>query len=238
LNQIAEKGDIIFITTPDDQIEAIAQKLLSSRAIKKDTLLVHTSGYHVADILRGGENDHYVLSAHPLLSVANWELARKNLEKAFFFLEGDEKGLEWGSQLLETIGVQWQEISAEDKANYHAAAVVFSNFLVTLINAGISLQEMAGIPRETGLKAAIPLLESTLRNVENLGAKKALTGPVARGDVGTVSGHLKALAENENLQEFYRNMSEFTLEIARERGLDSKKYENLKALLKEVTHNE
>lgn len=233
LAQLAQNADIIFITTPDDQIASIAEKLKKEKALKPDTIMVHTSGHHPASIL----GDKNVLAMHPLLSMARWDLARKNIKSAWFFLDGDQQGLEKGKELAKILGLNWTVIESDKKAFYHAAAVLFSNYLVAMVNAGLELQEKAGISKETGLKAALPLIESTLNNLQELGPVEALTGPVARGDKGTVAGHLKAMKGDKRLCKLYRELGLFTLEIAKEKGLPAEAYRQmLKTLEEEITH--
>jgi len=232
--ELAKKADIIFITTPDDKIASVAEELRKGGGVGEETVLAHTSGHHPATIL--GEKN--VFAMHPLLAMARWDIARKKLETAWFFLDGDEKGLETGKVLGKKLGLNWEIIDGTKKAFYHASAVVFSNYLVALVNAGLELQKKAGISEEAGLKAVFPLIESTLLNLKELGPIEALTGPVARGDIGTVAGHLKALNGEENLQRLYRELGLFTLEIAREKGLKGSAYIGMKKMLEEVVAND
>ncbi len=226
---LARRADIIFITTPDDRIAEIAEDLRKKENAGSKKLLVHTSGHHSASIL--GEKN--VLAMHPLLSIARWDLARESLKKAWFFLDGDQFGLEKGRELAQILELNWEVIDGSNKASYHAAAVTFSNYLVALVNAGLELQKKAGIEKEEGLEAAFPLIESTLKNLRDLGPTEALTGPVARGDRGTVEGHLKVMAGEERLERLYREMGLFTLEIARRKGLEAEAYREMKKILEE-----
>jgi len=227
--RLAQNADIIFITTPDDRIASIAEKLKKEKALKPEAILVHTSGHHPASIL----GDKNVLAMHPLLSMARWDLARENIKSAWFFLDGDQAGLEKGKDLAEVLGLNWTIIESGKKAFYHAAAVLFSNYLVALVNAGLELQQKAGISKSTGLKAALPLIESTLNNLHELGPVEALTGPVARGDKGTVEGHLKAMKEEKGLCSLYCELGLYTLEIARKKGLSPEAYRQMLKTLEE-----
>ena len=91
---------------------------------------------------------------------------------------------------------RWIKLGAGDKAAYHTAAVMSSNYLVTLVKLAADLWDSFGIPREQAIQALLPLLKGTINNIENLGVPNALTGPIARGDIGTVQIHLNTLKES------------------------------------------
>ncbi len=232
-SSLLPEARLIFITTPDDQIAPIARDLRQKELIDQDTVLVHTSGHHPASIM--GERN--VLAMHPLLSMARWDLARDNLGKAWFFLDGDKRGLAWGEKICRALELNWEIIPGEKKGAYHAGAVIFSNYLVALVNAGLELHKKAGIGEEAALSAALPLVESTLTNLRELGPTEALTGPVARGDLGTVQGHLQILDGEEQLDNLYRALAGYTLEIARKKGLSEGTYWQMKKYLEEGTDN-
>jgi hypothetical protein len=81
-------------------------------------------------------------------------------------------------------------IEAAQKPRYHAAAVMVSNYTVTLAAIGARLARDAGIPAEAASRIFLPLLEGTVKNLEALGPASALTGPIRRGDVGNGGGPL------------------------------------------------
>src|SRR5579859_6560612 len=85
-------------------------------------------------------------------------------------------------------------IDGADRVPYHLAAVLASNYIVALMGAAVEVWEGFGVAPETALAALLPLLRATVESLERLGPVRALTGPVARGDLGTVSAHLAWLA--------------------------------------------
>jgi predicted short-subunit dehydrogenase-like oxidoreductase (DUF2520 family) len=93
--------------------------------------------------------------------------------------------------LANTLGMEAFEVADRDRVLYHAAASVASNFLVTLEAAAERLAEVAGVQR----RALVPLVRATVENWATLGPQHALTGPVARGDEGTVSEQRRAIAQ-------------------------------------------
>ncbi len=78
---------------------------------------------------------------------------------------------------------------------YHAGAAVASNYLVAVLDFAVMIYEALGMRRDEAVKAIIPLVRGTVNNVERVGVPDALTGPIARGDVETVEGHMEALEE-------------------------------------------
>ena len=91
------------------------------------------------------------------------------------------------------MGAEPFTLADEHRVLYHAAAVVASNYLVTLASVAEDLFERAGLPAGGALPAFLPLMRGALDNLQAQGTVAALTGPLSRGDVGTVAAHLDAL---------------------------------------------
>lgn len=104
------------------------------------------------------------------------------------------------------------EIRGSQRAAYHAAAVLSSNAIVTLLDAGERILKNAGFERALAGKMLLPLTRGSLENVTLLGSEQALTGPVVRGDAETVKSHLIALTRQD--RELYRTMMQAALELA------------------------
>jgi len=203
---------VFLITVKDDAIEGVAEEL---RRLYPASLLVHTSGLHSSLILGDGPR----LSLHPLQSFASLEEAMTNLPGSYFSLEGNRVGLEWGKKVVEALGGVAMEIRAAQKPLYHLAACIASNYLITLLYEALKAMEVAGIPWEEGLSGLGALMEGTLRNAKSCGVPQALTGPLVRGDSGTIEHHLKSLQPYGELKEFYCLMALRTLQMIREGGL-------------------
>ena len=101
------------------------------------------------------------------------------------------RALAFARRLANVLGMEPIEVRDHDRVAYHAAACIASNFLVTLEAAAERLAGTAGVDR----RALVPLVRATVENWSALGAARALTGPVARGDHGTVAAHREAVAE-------------------------------------------
>jgi predicted short-subunit dehydrogenase-like oxidoreductase (DUF2520 family) len=135
----------------------------------------------------------HVGSFHPLQTFASIQKAIENIPGSTFALEGEGNLLDILKKMAEDLEGHWIKLNSGDKAAYHAAAVMTCNYMVTLVKMSTDLWQGFGISKEQALQALLPLLKGTVNNLENLGIPAALTGPIARGDMGTVQIHLNAL---------------------------------------------
>lgn len=234
-------ADLIFITTPDDAVGGIAQKIAAGDQLSEGAVLLHTSGALKSDVLRWPSDvQYFCASMHPLQSFANWKAACKLLPESLIVVEGDEVGISTAASAAEALGVECQVINPDGKSLYHAAACVASNYLVVLLELALSLEESAGLSRQKALLALEPLVKGTLQNIKEQGTVEALTGPVARGDLDTIKMHLSEMSDKPQQQRLYRVLGQSALEIACAKGtVDDRTAEKLNSLLKEeVTQNE
>ncbi len=189
---VADNADFIFITTPDDAIPVIVNQV----RWHPGCYVVHCSGADSLDVLEQARIvGARVGSFHPLQTFASIQKAIDNLPGSTFALEAEDGLLEILKEMAEALEGRWIKLGAGDKAAYHTAAVMTSNYLVTLVKLASDLWESFGISRDQAIQALLPLLKGTINNIENLSVPNALTGPVARGDVGTVQIHLNTLKE-------------------------------------------
>jgi predicted short-subunit dehydrogenase-like oxidoreductase (DUF2520 family) len=137
--------------------------------------------------------------------------------------------------MANALGGRWVEIRAGDKVAYHAAAVFACNYMVTLIKLATDLWQTFGIPGERATQALIPLLRGTINNIESIGIPRCLTGPIARGDTGTIEKHLTALEKvAPGMVTAYRELGLKTIPIAREKGsISLEQAFKLEAILKQ-----
>jgi predicted short-subunit dehydrogenase-like oxidoreductase (DUF2520 family) len=114
--------------------------------------------------------------------------------------------------------------------------VMSCNYLVTLVKLAADLWDSFGIPREDAIRALLPLLKGTINNIENMGIPNALTGPIARGDVGTIRIHLNTLQQNTPaLIPAYCELGLQTIPVALAKGrLNERQAQELEVILKET----
>ncbi|MDF2545279.1 MAG: hypothetical protein K0R93_177 [Anaerosolibacter sp.] len=235
--QLLREIDFLWITTPDDEIKEVCNSLAKRKLFRKGQIVAHMSGAAPSTHLEEAHKEGcYIYSIHPLQSFAEIEKAVKDLENTYFGLEGDIEKISIIEDLFEKLGNPIFKLSTEHKGLYHAAACVFSNYLVSLIDEGLTYLDAIGINREEGFKAVLPLMLGTLHNIDAMGTTKALTGPIVRGDQLTVEKHIEILEKElpESVM-FYKRMGQMTLDIASgEKLKDIKKISALENILKEV----
>jgi predicted short-subunit dehydrogenase-like oxidoreductase (DUF2520 family) len=207
---------IVLVTTPDDAISSVARALAETPVSWSSRLVLHCSGFLTAEVLQPlALQGAAVATAHPLQTIASPREAVKAVRQGFFCIEGDEEALPQVEALVEQIGSRCLRINPQNKVLYHAAAVMASNYLVSLIGLCVDLLARAGVAPDQGLEALIPLIQGALDNVKQLGHSRALTGPISRGDVATVRGHLEGLARvGPPTDAVYRSLGLATLELA------------------------
>ena len=189
---VANAADLVFITTRDDAIAEVAR---SVRWVSGQ-MVVHTSGATTISALASAkEAGALVGSFHPLQTFADADQALASLPGTTFVLEGEGQALECLKKIAEDLGGRYLTIRSEDKTLYHAAAVMASNYTVTLMHMAVDMWRAFGVEPSVALQALLPLLRGTVRNLEVVGLPRCLTGPVARGDVTTVQAHLETLAK-------------------------------------------
>jgi predicted short-subunit dehydrogenase-like oxidoreductase (DUF2520 family) len=225
LIDLVNNCEYIFITTPDDIISEVWNKLKSFNL--QDKKIFHMSGYQSSAIFDGIEDCGALgYSLHPFFSFTNRNLY-KNLENAIFTIQG--KKIAQIEGFLSISKIKYFEIKEECKTTYHAAAVFASNYLVCLSKISKELLLECGIPEEEATQALYPLMSSAVDNIKDKGVEGALTGPIIRGDTKTVIGHRKAL---NNYREIYDELGKVALKIAAENGnLSISKIDALKEIL-------
>jgi predicted short-subunit dehydrogenase-like oxidoreductase (DUF2520 family) len=215
--EAADGSDILLITTRDDQIAGVCQSLCRGQHIGSQHLMGHMSGVHTSLILSAAARQGAaIFSLHPLQAFADEEKALADLPHTYFSLEGRDERLSAIETLLKRSGNRYFCIDPMHKPLYHLAACILSNYLVTLMADGMTALEQSGINPQEGFQAMRPLIEGTLANIAQTGPARALTGPIARGDAGTIAAHLTALDHHglNELKENYIFMGLKTLELA------------------------
>jgi len=172
---------IALLCVPDAEIAAAAAAI----APREGLIVGHCSGATGLDALA----PHEALGLHPLMTVTP---AGAVFAGAGCAVAGSTpRALAAARTLARSLGMRAFEVADADRAAYHAAAAIASNFLTTLEAAAERLAATAGVPRE----ALVPLVRASVDNWAALGGAAALTGPIARGDEATVERHRAAIAQ-------------------------------------------
>jgi len=229
--EVAEAAELVFITTPDDVIARVCGEV----QWREGQSVVHCSGAHSVDILESARKlGAAVGSFHPLQTFADVAQAVENLPGSTFALEAEEPLLSTLKELTLLLNGNWVELKPGDKVLYHAAAVFACNYLVTLVKLALDLWLDFGVSAKEATRALLPLLRGTINNIDSIGLPDCLTGPVARGDSGTIERHLSALeTRSPSLLTTYKELGLQTIPIALAKGkVSEQKAEEMKALLR------
>ncbi|MEA3362050.1 MAG: DUF2520 domain-containing protein [Thermodesulfobacteriota bacterium] len=219
-------AQILLLAVPDDQIQNLALQIQATTEFANPITMIHFSGLHPAEIMRHDSSSTSLLSLHPLLPFASRQRAFLDLRQCPCALESDTpQTLALGQELVNAIGGHSFTLESEKKPLYHTAACVASNYLVTLLASARDLLVNCGIEPGQAIPLLMPLVQASLDNVKNLNPEQGLTGPIVRGDIGTVTEHIQAL-ENAapELLQLYLQMGKLTVLISNKSGrLDAEK---------------
>ncbi|NJD02215.1 MAG: DUF2520 domain-containing protein, partial [Ruminiclostridium sp.] len=204
INDIARtinNADIVLLAVPDSVIAGVAVKIheYSASAVSRKTFL-HCSGALTSSELEILARDGGCTgSLHPIQTFASKEEGWKGMYGIFFGYEGSAEAREKALRLVGILKGTLLDLKPEAKPLYHAAACILSNYTVALTHISGMLLDEAGIDKNMGIKAFMPLLRNTVENIAAKGSLNALTGPIARGDSVTVAAHLSALDGREDI---------------------------------------
>jgi predicted short-subunit dehydrogenase-like oxidoreductase (DUF2520 family) len=233
--EAASLATCIFITTPDDAIASVCCQIVKKGGVNRGDKVIHMSGACGLDLLEPARQaGALVASIHPLQSFANIEGAIQNIPSSTFGITANEDIREWSERLVRELGGIPVEVTEAIKPLYHAAACMASNYLTTLIHAVEDICLSMGMGRDDAVRAFWPLITGTLKNIENKGSVQALTGPISRGDAGTIEQHIRVF--RETLPDYlpaYCAMGLLTVELARKRNsLSPERADIIKNILK------
>ena len=210
---------VVVLAVPDDAIPPLAAALAAHQAVQTDHVVLHVSGSLSHDVLHILAPSGAALgSLHPLQTLVEPERAPEHLRGAWAAVEGMPRAVEIAERLARDVGLRPFRLRPGAKPLYHSGAVFASNYFVVVEAVAERLLREAGLAEGEAWEALAPLVAGTLDNLRRQGPLTALTGPVARGDVDTLTSHLAALSGSE--AELYRRLGEAALELARRRGMD------------------
>ncbi len=213
---LIEEVELIILAVPDDAIESLARsvRMYSGQA------MIHTSGALGAEVLEPAMAAGTQIGAfHPLVAFADTERAIAALRGATVAIEGDDQLAALLADMADRLGATAVRLAPGSKAAYHAAAVLAAGGFIALLDAIAELGAVAGLDEAGSLAIYGPLIEGTLGNARALGIAQALTGPMTRGDLGTLRAHLAALTQHApKALELYRAAAHREIALATARG--------------------
>ncbi len=220
IENVAQNCDILFIATPDDTIEDVCSYIALKNGFKKNLSVFHLSGALSSKILASAKKSEADIgSIHPLQSFTPYEKGQSSPFTGInISVEGTVKAVKAGEKIITALSANYFTIPTDAKMLYHAAAVVASNYLVTLEDFALNLLKKADLSEKKAYEILEPLIMGTLNNIKNKGSVKALTGPVARGDSAIVASHIDAIEKDmPAFSLLYKEMGKYTLDITKKR---------------------
>jgi predicted short-subunit dehydrogenase-like oxidoreductase (DUF2520 family) len=232
--EAASLATCIFITTPDDNIAPVCSMIARRGGFKPGDKVIHMSGSGGLDLLNPArEAGALTASIHPIQSFADVEGAIRNIPMSTFGITADEDLRAWSAGLVRELGGIPFDVPGDMKPLYHAAACMASNYLTTLIHMAEEAYISIGLSRDEASRAFWPLVLGTLKNIERKGTVQALTGPISRGDAGTMERHLVVLRSKlPGYLPAYCTMGLQTVELAlKSKNLSPEKAGEIKKIL-------
>ena len=212
LHQVAPAA-LTLLAVPDGDIASVATALAKVGRLQPGQVVFHASGAGEAALLAPlAAQGLYCASLHPAFSFAEPARAVQGFAGTRCALEGDTRAFAPLQALAHAIGGQPFLLAPGGKAAYHAALAVASNYLVTVHELALQLSATAGMAPAQAQAVIGDLMQKTLANSLALGPAAALTGPIVRGDAGTVARHRAVLTPTQDA--LYCALGEATLALA------------------------
>jgi len=204
----------IFVCVSDDALAEVAAKLAESPIDWRGCVVAHTSGRFSVNLLDGlAAGGGTICALHPAVALTGTATDWQKIGSAVFGVEGSDAALLEAKGLLDELGAGMVRVPAEGKVAYHLACVMVSNYLVTLHHLA---RVIAGSAEPAMQKLLMHLSRDTLSNLVDHSPAEALTGPMRRGDVGTIAAHLDLLRmKYPELSPLYKELGRHTLELAK-----------------------
>ncbi|MGI8816836.1 MAG: Rossmann-like and DUF2520 domain-containing protein [Pseudonocardia sp.] len=223
-DEVVQRADLVLLAVPDDVLPGLVRGLAGAGCFRAGQIVVHTSGAHgVAVLAPAAEHGVLPLALHPVMTFTGRPEDVQRLTACPVGVtapdHGDDDDVAWsvGEALVVEVGAEPVRVPEAVRPLYHAALAHGANHLITLVRDCAELLDSAGIRPAERLVA--PLLSAALDNALRHG-DRALTGPVARGDAGTLRTHLHVLAEvAPDTAPAYRALAERTAARASAAGL-------------------
>ncbi|GAA2310678.1 Rossmann-like and DUF2520 domain-containing protein [Streptomyces violaceusniger] len=190
-SEVLARAELVLLTVPDDALPELVAGLAETGAVRPGQLLVHTSGRYGVSVLEPALRAGALpLALHPVMTFTGTSVDVQRLAGCSFGVTAPEELRLAAEALVIEMGGEPEWIAEESRPLYHAALAIGANHLTTLVAQSLELLRASGV--EAPDRMLGPLLGAALDNALRSG-DAALTGPVARGDAGTVAAHVAEL---------------------------------------------
>jgi len=209
----------VFLAVPDDIVPEIARALAAQGEAPESCAAFHMSGALSTDALSPLHAVGYkVGSFYPLQTVAHPVTGADRLAGSSVAIAGESLALQVAQRLLGALRCRALSVPTRSRPTQHAAAVLGSNYLAVVLAAAHRLLGSAGISGEDAMAALLALARGTLDNIEEMGLERAMVGPVTRGEVETLSLHLRSL--DPRSREIYKVLGRELIELLGPENID------------------
>jgi predicted short-subunit dehydrogenase-like oxidoreductase (DUF2520 family) len=193
VEEVVARAELVLLTVPDEALPSLIAGLSATRSWQAGQLVVHTSGRYGTAIFQAASGHHILgLALHPVMTFTGTSTDLLRLADCSFGVTAPEPLRAVAEALVLEMGAEPVWIQEQDRPMYHAGLAHGANHLVTLVAQAKQVVGSAGV--KDPQRVIAPLLHAALEDALRLG-DGALTGPVARGDAGTVAAHLEQLSE-------------------------------------------
>ena len=224
-------ASIVLVTVRDSQLGDALRQLAGSQLAPRAVILHASGATDPAEAATLRAHGHAVGTMHPLVPLADPARAPEVLNDAWIGVDGDAAAIAAATMLAQRIGANALTIPPGEKPRYHAAAVFAANFPVVVAALAERLLEEAGVLEGEARAATLGLMGAAVMNLERGRPHDVLTGPIARGDVASVRGHLAALSDDAPALDAYVTLSRAALTLARERGTSAERLAEISTAL-------
>ena len=228
--------DIIIISVPDDNVKQVVADLEKIfRQKKLSNYIYHTSGALSSDIFNPVRKYNvYCASLHPVQTFSGDATDFHKSENIFFDMEGEKQAIKKAKEFVKTFNSDIITIEKKLKPVYHLACTMASNYLNTLLFCVLDILKFMNLSEKESLEILKPLLSTTLQNILENGVDKTLTGPISRGDIGTVEKHLAILNDKfSHYSQLYKELGKIGLKYNSVlKNVSTSDMESLRTLLK------
>jgi predicted short-subunit dehydrogenase-like oxidoreductase (DUF2520 family) len=235
LHELINASDMLFITVPDSMIRQVWEEItgLLQQSVNvislMDKVICHFSGSLSSDVFENADRfGAYRASFHPVFAFSDKFHSYQQFHNVFVVGEGDPAAVErlkgvfshTDVNILIPEAMQSGDVRAV-KSRYHMASVFASNLMIGLMETAVECLETSGFSRNEAFKILKPLAEVNLESFFKNGPANALTGPIERGDAGTVKKHLDSVKDlDPQFTAIYKDLSGKVLKIAEEKNPD------------------
>jgi predicted short-subunit dehydrogenase-like oxidoreductase (DUF2520 family) len=216
-------ADLIWFCVPDAEISNAAAAL--SHHHWRGKIAFHSSGVLSSEMFRVlHKRGAHAASVHPLMTFVAGTLPE--LTHVPFAVEGDARAVAVAKTIIRKLGGDAFPIRRQDKAAYHAFATMICPLLVSLLASAEAVAALAAIPSREARRRMMPIIRQTLENCLELGPAESFSGPIVRGDAGTIRRHLRALEKTPAAKDAYLGLARAALQY-----LPSRKKRELRRLM-------